>query len=132
MGISVARTRSNTEIGRIGEYLAREHLMARGYVIVESNWRCAAGEIDLVARDGSTWAFVEVKTRRSDRFGTPEEAITPAKQRRLLDCGLAYVAEHDLGEVEWRIDVVSIRLERGGAPGEIRVYQHAVSDNGSF
>ncbi len=124
--------KSNTQTGREGEQLAHAYLQVRGYEIIEHNWRCPAGEIDLVARDGVSWVFVEVKTRRSNKFGMPEEAITRAKQRRLLDCGLTYMAEHALDDAAWRIDVVSIMLGRGSEPAQIQVYRNAVSADGSI
>ncbi len=64
-------------LGRWGEGVAATHLEAHGYTILARNWRCAAGEIDLVARDGETLVFVEVKTRRGRAYGAPEEALTP-------------------------------------------------------
>src|SRR5690606_10776232 len=71
-------------LGRWGENLAANHLAAEGLTIIERNWRCRDGEIDLVARDGETFVFVEVKTRRGRDFGAPEEALTPRKAQKLL------------------------------------------------
>lgn len=117
------------EFGRWGEEHAMLLLQSMGYEIVERNWRCEYGEVDLVARDEDAWAFVEVKARRGDRHGTPEEAITPAKQRRLLEVSQFYLAEHDLDDVEWRIDVVAITLPVGDDSRPIvNVYQNAVSN----
>lgn len=130
MGARVPSRKSNSETGRIGETLARQHLENHGYQVVERNWRCQEGEIDLVARQGGDWVFVEVKARRGDRFGAPEEAVTPAKQQRLLRCGLMYLAEHDLGDVSWRIDVVAIELSAKNQPVHIRVYKNAVDAAG--
>ncbi|HHX42898.1 MAG TPA: YraN family protein [Chloroflexi bacterium] len=93
-----------------GEQLACEHLVARGYEIVDRNWRCARGEIDIVARDGACWAFVEVKTRRGRGAGLPEDAITPRKLARLVELAQIYQTEHALDSVSWRIDVVAIEL----------------------
>jgi len=124
--------RSSTDTGRIGETLAHRYLEARGYVIIEHNWRCPAGEIDIVARDGADWVFVEVKARRSDRFGTPEDAITPAKQKRLLQCGLLYMAAHALEDANWRIDVVAIMLSRANEAEQIRIYANAVRASGTL
>jgi len=124
--------RSSTDTGRIGETLAHRYLEASGFVIIEHNWRCPAGEIDIVARDGTDWVFVEVKARRSDRFGTPEDAITPAKQKRLLQCGLLYMAAHALEDANWRIDVVAIMLSRANEAEQIRIYANAVRASGTL
>lgn len=71
------------ELGRYGEDVAVRHLHDQGLVILERNWRCRAGEIDIVARHGDVLVFCEVKTRRSDRFGSPVEAVTPRKLARM-------------------------------------------------
>jgi putative endonuclease len=101
-------------LGRWGENVAAIHLEAKGYVITDHNWRCAGGEIDLVARDGETVVFVEVKTRRGRDFGAPEEALTPHKAQKLVQLGQQYAADHDLEDVDWRIDLVAVELDREG------------------
>jgi len=101
-------------LGNWGEGVAAVRLEAEGYTIVARNWRCAAGEIDLVARDGETLVFVEVKTRRGRAYGAPEEALTPRKAQKLLQLGAQYVYEQSLGDVNWRIDLVAIELDARG------------------
>ncbi len=101
-------------LGRWGEGLAATHLEAAGYTIVERNWRCAGGEIDLVAREGEEIVFVEVKTRRGRRYGAPEEALTARKAEKLLQLGQQYVYERNLGDVNWRIDLVAVELDERG------------------
>src|SRR3990167_5936439 len=87
-------SRERKEVGRWGEELAAKYYRERGYMVVDRNWRCRYGEIDLVcARLGALY-FVEVKTRRGLMFGYPEEAITPQKWQRMLACGQAYLAQH--------------------------------------
>jgi putative endonuclease len=96
-------------VGRFGEQLAADHLVAAGLRIVERNWRCSDGELDLIAIEGATLVFVEVKTRSSLAFGDPAEAITHAKAARLRRLGARWLAEHPeqrRGDV--RFDVVSI------------------------
>ncbi|GAB4478442.1 MAG: YraN family protein [Anaerolineae bacterium] len=105
---------STVERGRRGEDIAAQALETYGFTVVDRNWRCRAGEIDLIARDGDCWVFVEVKTRGGDEFGAPEEAVTPEKQSRLASSALAYLAEIEAGDVPWRIDVVAIELGSGG------------------
>ncbi|HEU5434457.1 MAG TPA: YraN family protein, partial [Thermomicrobiales bacterium] len=87
-------THDRANLGAGGETYARRWLEARGGAFVAANWRCAVGEIDLVMRDGAELVFVEVKTRRGERSGRAEEAVTPAKARRLLASGAAFVAAH--------------------------------------
>ena len=101
--------------GALGEQIACDHLAARGYEIVARNWRCPRGEIDIVARDGACWAFVEVKTRRGLAAGLPEDAMTPRKLARLIELAQTFLAECEAGEVDWRIDLVAIELGRGNA-----------------
>lgn len=105
---------SRQRLGRWGEGVAAVHLEARGYIILTRNWRCSVGEIDLVARDGETLVFVEVKTRRGRGFGAPEESLTPRKAQKLLQLGSQYVYEHALGDVNWRIDLVAVELDSRG------------------
>jgi putative endonuclease len=99
---------TGVEVGRWGERRARLHLERAGLAILDSNWRSPEGEIDLVAADGATLVFVEVKTRRSLRFGRPEESLTRRKRRRLQRTALAYLQAHDRLDAAWRIDLVSI------------------------
>jgi putative endonuclease len=101
------------KLGQWGETVAVYHLEAKGYDIIERNWRCRQGEIDLVARAGQEWVFVEVKTRRGRNSGTPEEGLTPHKSRQLLALGELYLAAHEL-DVDWRIDLVAVELDKAG------------------
>lgn len=101
-------------LGQWGENLAATHVEAQGLTIIERNWRCRDGEIDLVARDGETVVFVEVKTRRGRDFGAPEEALTARKAQKLLHLGQLYIAAHDLEDTNWRIDLVAIELDARG------------------
>jgi putative endonuclease len=104
---------SRKKLGQWGENLAAQELEAKGYQVVERNWRTARGEIDLVVRGGSELIFVEVKTRRGKAMGSPEEGITRRKADKLLLLAQQYVAEKDL-EVDWRIDLVAVELDRTG------------------
>jgi len=99
------------ETGLLGEQLACDSLAQRGYQIVERGWRCSLGEVDVVARDGPCWVFVEVKTRRGRGAGLAEEALTRRKIQRLAELAQTYLAERALGEVDWRIDLVAIELD---------------------
>ncbi len=105
---------SRQRLGRWGENVAAIHLEASGLSIVERNWRCRGGEIDLIARDDETVVFVEVKTRRGRDYGAPEEALTPQKAQKLLVLGQQYMADHALEDVNWRIDLVAVELDGNG------------------
>lgn len=108
----MSRTTRNT--GILGEELACQALASRGYRIIERNWRCASGEIDIVAQDRAAWVFVEVKTRHGHTFGMPEDAINPAKTERLVDLAELYLAEKKVDAVCWRVDLVAVELDRSG------------------
>jgi putative endonuclease len=118
------------DIGHWGEDLAACALGAQGYHIIEQNWRCAAGEIDLIAHKDEAVIFVEVKLRHSNSLGKPEEAVTPGKQARLLSACQAYLMEHDLADVAWRIDVVAITVAVSGRVLRIDHYEDAVRADG--
>jgi putative endonuclease len=113
--------------GALGEKLARQYLLKNGYVILQQNYRCPIGEIDIVARDGESLAFVEVRTKRSRQFGTPEESITPAKQAKLIELAESYMQEHGNSEQPWRIDVVAVELEKGDKVSRIELIKNAVT-----
>jgi putative endonuclease len=117
---------SRVGVGRRGEELAAQELRRRGYEIVARNWRCPAGEVDIVARHGETWVFVEVRTRRGQDFGTPEESITAAKEARMIAVAEHYLAEHELGEVDWRLDLVAVELDGAGGLARLELLENAV------
>ena len=98
----------NRFFGDRGEREAARYLRRRGYRILARKLRTRFGELDLIARDGGTIVFVEVKTRSTNQAGHPTEAITPAKQRRLTQLALAFLKRHGLLEHRVRFDVVSI------------------------
>jgi putative endonuclease len=103
------------ELGRRGEALAAEYLVQHGCELVERNWRCAQGEIDIVVRDGDELVFVEVKTRSSTGFGHPLEAITVSKLARLRRLAAAWCAAHPGRHGLVRIDAVAIVAPMFGA-----------------
>jgi putative endonuclease len=104
-------------LGRYGEDLAARRLTEAGMTVLERNWRCRAGEIDIVARDGDALVVCEVKTRRSDAFQQPMEGVTAEKARRLHTLAELWLHEHG-GPPSGgaRIDVVGVTLPRRGAP----------------
>jgi len=103
------------ELGRLGEQLAVEYLESEGMRVLERNWRCPVGEIDIVARDGNTLVMVEVKTRSGVLFGTPFSAITADKLARLRRLVAAWITAHNGAHRDVRIDAVSVLVPRRGA-----------------
>lgn len=98
----------NVELGRRGEEAAARFLDRRGYEIVERNWSCAAGEADIVARDGEALVFVEVKTRSSTEKGFPAEAVDAAKRNRYERIAALFLKGYDVVDVQVRFDVISL------------------------
>jgi len=108
-------TRVRQAVGGYGERLAARYLEAAGLVLLDRNWRCANGEIDLILRDGDDVVFCEVKTRRGDIYGSPAEAVSPAKVRRLRRLAERWLAESAVHPREIRFDVVAILPQQRGA-----------------
>ena len=108
------RVADKDALGRRGEQLAADYLQGLGLSLVERNWRCSLGEIDLVMRDGSETVFVEVKTRAGLGYGHPLEAITAAKLARLRRLAGAWCEAHPGEAASIRIDAVAVVAPRGG------------------
>jgi putative endonuclease len=111
------------KLGTSGEDAVSRWYEERGYAVASRNWRVKEGELDLVLRRGHTLVFCEVKTRRGDAFGTPFEAVTIAKQRRLRTLAMRWLSEHRMGAGELRFDVAAVRMR--GDVGEIEVIEAA-------
>ncbi|MDE2687696.1 MAG: YraN family protein [Chloroflexota bacterium] len=117
---------SRQETGRLGELAARRHLAATGCAIIGTNVRCGRSEIDIVAQDGDTLVFVEVRTRRGHQAGTPEESVTPRKQQQMLTAAQRYLTETNGWQRNWRIDVVSVQLDHLNRVASLRVVRNAI------
>ncbi len=107
-------------LGAQGEEIAVARISARGWPIIATNWRCRFGEIDIVARDGESLVIIEVRARRTARFGQPEESVGNVKRGRLVRLGQRYIQEVGWPGA-WRIDVVAIAF---GAGGSVERYTH--------
>ncbi len=103
-------------LGQTGEELATAFLKEQGYRILVRNFKSRLGEMDIIAKDGDVICFIEVKTRTNNRLGTPFEAITPAKQRKLSQGALAYLKQNRLMDSLARFDVVSVMKGHNGSP----------------
>jgi putative endonuclease len=114
--------RAKDATGRLGEDLAARHLTAQGLIVLDRNWRCDVGEVDIVAREGDALVICEVKTRRGRAFGSPLEAITPQKAARLRRLAACWVRAHDVRPGLIRIDLVGIVLgPLGGSSGDAEI-----------
>ena len=123
-------SKGNRQLGEWGERQARLHLEARGYSLLASNFRCRAGEIDIVARQGDQLVFVEVKARRGDAYGGAEESISPARAERLAEVAEEFLRTQLCGEfhsgTEWRIDLVCLNMDGRGRLKSISHIENAV------
>jgi putative endonuclease len=106
-------------VGGVGEDMACRYLEEQGFAIADRNWRTRSGELDIVARRGGLTVFVEVKARRGRTFGEPEEAVTPAKARRIRGLASQYLASGAYSP-EVRFDVISLMLDADGNKLELR------------
>lgn len=121
-------TTSRIRLGKWGEGVAGRFLQEKGYVLLETNYRCRWGEVDIVAQEGDELVFVEVRTRRGVQYGTPEESVTAAKARRLVATAQEYLQEHNQDNAGWRIDLVAIKLDGDRRVQEIAHLRHAVQE----
>jgi putative endonuclease len=106
--------RQKSALGAYGEALAARHLVDQGMVLLDRNWRCELGEIDLVLRDGRVLVVCEVKARSSSAFGSPLEGVTEQKAARLRRLAARWLAAHDVRPAEVRIDIVGVLVPREG------------------
>ena len=125
---SAALSGARLRLGRRGEQLAAQKLAAAGYAILACNYRCPAGEIDLVARQNDTLVFVEVRTRRGAAFGLPEESLTARKRRHLITAAQHYVQAHAPAQAAWRIDFVAVEFSVRGELKRIEIIENAIHE----
>lgn len=114
------------EIGALGEKIAAEYLTRLGYVIRERNFRSREGEIDIIAEKDDFLIFIEVRTRRSLSFGTPEESVTAKKKERLIALTQAYMEDREDLPSSWRIDVMALELGPKGQISRLELIENAI------
>ena len=102
------------DLGKLGEKLAAAALKKKGYRIVQTNYRCRYGEIDLIAAKKDCMVFVEVRSKTSVAFGSPEESVSAAKKTKLTSSALDYLATHKNLPPDWRIDFVAVEFDQSG------------------
>ena len=124
--MTASRQRQN--FGRWGEEVAARYLARQGYKVLTRNYRTPAGELDIVAQDGNSIVFVEVKTRRTSSFGPPQAAVTPKKAAHIIAAAQHYLLDTEQIEGDWRIDVVAV-FGSPDLPPEITLIRSAVEAN---
>lgn len=117
-------------IGAWGERVARDYIAKLGYRIIDTNFRCREGEIDIIAEKGEQLVFIEVRARTGSELGTPEESITLSKRQKLIEVANAYLQTHEGLHVSWRIDVVAVELGPGGSVSRVELIENAVTGDG--
>ena len=117
------------EVGKLGEKLAQKFLKRKGYRILETGFRCREGEIDIIAQQKDYLVFIEVRTKSSLRFGTPEESITQKKKEKLITSASTYISTHQNIPSLWRIDVVAIEIDQKGKPKRIELIENAIGQD---
>lgn len=120
-------TRKDT--GNLGEKLAIDFLKKRGFRIIETNYRCRYGEIDIVTRKKDYLVFVEVRTRTNRKFGTPEDSVSTAKKTRMRRAAEHYCQSHEKLPENWRIDLLAIELKGNGRPERMEIVENAVGQD---
>ncbi len=117
---------SRERTGRLGELAARNHLEAIGYAVIGANVRSGRGEIDIVAEHEGALVFVEVRTRRGHRLGTPEESITAHKRRQMLTAAQNYLTMTQNWHRSWRIDIAAVELDHLDGIARLSVIRNAI------
>ena len=120
---------SRRDTGQRGENLAAGFLKERGYQILETNYRCPHGEIDIVAQHNDCLVFIEVRSKKSRNFGSPEESITPAKKEHLIDSAWHYQQARGNLPQMWRIDFVAVELNYANEVKRIELFENAVGED---
>ena len=115
------------KVGDKGEKLARDFIKKKGYRIIETNFRCREGEIDIVARKKDYLVFIEVRTKTSIDYGSPEESITSAKKEKLVASALSYIDAHKKLPDFWRIDFVAVELDENGKTLRIELFENVIN-----
>jgi len=123
------RVMNRQETGKLGEKLAQKFLKKKSYRILETDFRCRMGEIDIVAQQKDYLVFVEVRTKSSLDFGTPEESITQSKKEKLIASALTYISTHQNLPPLWRIDVVAIEVDQKGKSKRIELIENAITQS---
>lgn len=114
----------NQQIGRSGQDIARKFLLERGYEILAENYFTRSGEVDLIAKQNEQLVFAEVKTRLSEKYGLPEEAVTAEKKAKMLEAAWQYLAEKNLNTDNFRLDCLAVIIDQYKKQATIRHHKN--------
>ena len=117
------------DTGRLGEKLAQDFLKKKGFRIIDTNYRCPEGEVDIIAHHNDCLVFIEVRAKTVPVFCSPEESVTWTKKRRLIATAQHYRQNHDHLPESWRIDFVAVELNRKARPLRIELIENAITDD---
>ncbi|MDD4873494.1 MAG: YraN family protein [Dehalococcoidales bacterium] len=120
--------KSRQDIGKLGETLAARYLKKQGFKIIETNYHCPLGEIDIIAQQKDCLVFIEVRTKTGSGFGSPEESVTRAKKKKMINTAYFYVKEYNCLQYNWRIDFIAVELDQNYKPSRIELFQNAISE----
>ena len=115
------------EVGNRGERIAKDFLKKKGYRIIEMNYHCREGEIDIVAKKKDYLVFIEVRTKTGAGYGSPEESITSAKKEKLIASALSYIDTHNNLPSYWRIDFVAVELDDNGKARRTELFENIIN-----
>lgn len=124
--------KNNKILGNAGEDIAYEHLSSIGYKILDRNFRCKLGEVDLIGFDGDILCFIEVKTRTSNIYGSPSEAVSSYKQHRIVKSALMYISKKRLNNFMCRFDVIEIISDGMQENSQINLIKDAFQYSGKY
>jgi ribonuclease HII len=119
---------SSMKLGELGERAAREHIEELGFTILDTNFRCPYGKVDIIALEGESLVFLEVRTRSSNVMGLPEESVTPSERRKLIATAETFIQSRTDPPDQWRIDLVAMDVDRQGRITRIELTENAVSN----
>lgn len=123
---------NNKDLGNFGESIACDYLITQGYHIIQRNYSCKVGELDIIASDCDTLVFVEVKTRTSDKFGMPSESVSYSKQKKIAKTALCYIAYKKLFEYMSRFDVIEVIVNEEQGTHQVNLIKDAFQYSGKY
>ncbi len=126
------KVKANKYLGELGEEIACKYIQSKGMLLLQKNFSCKAGEIDIIAKDKENIVFIEVKTRTSDKYGKPSEAVSIAKQRKIVKTALWYMSQKHLFDYMSRFDVIELLQDSEAALFKINYIKDAFQYSGRY
>lgn len=123
---------NNKDLGNLGETIACDYLIKQGYHIIQRNFSCKVGELDIIATDNDFLVFIEVKTRTSDRFGLPSESVSYSKQKKIVKTALCFIAYKKLFDYMSRFDVIEVTVGESYEAHQINLIKDAFQYSGRY